>query len=42
VLAHERGGAEPVPRTPEEFSKHVDAEVTRCGKLVKESGAEIS
>ena len=30
-------GAEPVPGTPEEFSKHVDAEVARWGKLVKES-----
>jgi tripartite-type tricarboxylate transporter receptor subunit TctC len=35
-------GAEPVPGTPEEFGNHVGAEVTRWGKLVKDSGAEIN
>jgi tripartite-type tricarboxylate transporter receptor subunit TctC len=34
-------GAEPVPGTPEEFGQHVGSEVTRWGKLVKDSGAEI-
>jgi tripartite-type tricarboxylate transporter receptor subunit TctC len=35
-------GAEPVVGTPEEFSKHVIAEIGRWGKLVKESGAQIN
>lgn len=35
-------GAEVVPGSPEEFGKFVKDEVTRWGKLVKESGAQIN
>ncbi len=34
-------GAFPVPGTPEDFAKHVQAEHAMWIKLVKESGAKV-
>ncbi|MGZ5125270.1 MAG: Bug family tripartite tricarboxylate transporter substrate binding protein, partial [Burkholderiales bacterium] len=34
-------GAEPANLTPEAFGRYVRAEVTRWGKVVKESGARL-